>query len=200
MKKEKYCTDLTQETLKELLHYDSLSGIFTWLERPLSMFNSCKQPEGKCKEWNSRYAGIKAGHKHKNGNNFYIKISITLNKDKRVYGAHRLAFLYADGSLPVEEVDHINGDGVDNRLVNLRKVSHQDNLKNQSISSHNTSGYTGVYWSKQHKKWYSAIMVSGKRIHGGYFNNKAEAITRRKELDIQYNFHENHGREIQSVK
>lgn len=77
-----YTEVLTQKYLKKILHYSPSTGIFTWLERPISMFSHCQQPEGQWKTWNKRYAGVKAGLKSKNKNAkaFYVKINIRLNK------------------------------------------------------------------------------------------------------------------------
>lgn len=186
---------LTQNKLKELLYYNQLSGIFTWLERPLSMFRG-EDPQRICKSWNTRFAGKEAGHKWlgQNGKIFYILIGIELNGRPKLYRAHRLVFLYLNGSLPAQHVDHIDGDGTNNSRDNLREVSKQENSKNCRISSNNTSGYNGVNWYKSGKKWRVRIKVNGKEISGGYFIKLTDAIAKRKELNIEYGFHKNHGR------
>lgn len=72
-------------------------------------------------------------------------------------------------------VDHINGDGLDNRKVNLRLCYHWENIANQRMHKNNTSGYKGVHWSKEKNKWKSEIKVNYKNIHLGYFDDKIEA-------------------------
>ncbi len=104
------------------------------------------------------------------------------------------AILYSDGHFPPKEVDHIDGDGLNNRRINLREVSRQENLKNKPIYSNNTSGTVGVKWYEPTQKWQVQIDVDGKRIHSGYFTNKYDAIIRREELEIEYEYHKNHGR------
>lgn len=87
---------------------------------------------------------------------------------------HRFIFEIKHGFLP-PEVDHINGDTLDNRASNLREASRQDNCKNQALRSDNTSGYKGVYWSKHHKKYRAKVQVGKKSRHLGFFLTAQEA-------------------------
>jgi len=73
-------------------------------------------------------------------------------------------------------IDHISGDSLDNRKVNLRCCTHAENFRNQGISKHNTSGAKGVVWNKRNKNWNARITVDRKRIHLGCFNDKVTAI------------------------
>lgn len=68
-----------------------------------------------------------------------------------------------------EQVDHLNGDRLDNRRDNLRLVSNTQNQQNKKKPSHNVSGYKGVCWHKGIGKWHARITVNGQRIHLGYF-------------------------------
>lgn len=72
-------------------------------------------------------------------------------------------------------IDHINGDGLDNRRDNLRIISNQDNIRCQGINANNTSGYRGVSWHKAKKRWDAKIKVNGKAIHLGRFESKEDA-------------------------
>lgn len=74
------------------------------------------------------------------------------------------------------EVDHIDGDGLNNQKSNLRIGTHRQNMQNMSIHKDNKSGYKGVYWHKLLKKWQSSIWINGGHIHLGSFNNKEDAI------------------------
>ena len=79
---------------------------------------------------------------------------------------------------PSMQVDHINGNKLDNRKENLRIVTPQQNTWNTKKSKSNTSGYRGVYWHSQCKKWYSQIRTNKKKtIHLGMFNNKEDAAS-----------------------
>lgn len=67
------------------------------------------------------------------------------------------------------EVDHISGDGLDNRRSNLRECTHADNSRNRGANSNNACGYKGVFWVEHAKSWRARIKVNGKAIHIGYF-------------------------------
>lgn len=73
------------------------------------------------------------------------------------------------------EVDHINGDPLDNRKENLRVARHRDNLQNIKMSKKNTSGYTGVWWNKAMKKWAASIRTRGEQRYLGAFDTKEDA-------------------------
>lgn len=75
------------------------------------------------------------------------------------------------------EVDHINGDGLDNRKENLRVCTHKENTRNRKIQKNNTSGFTGVVWDKPRNKWRAHIKYLGKLIFIGHFIDKNEAST-----------------------
>jgi len=96
---------------------------------------------------------------------------------------------------PQDEIDHINGIRTDNRLVNLRSVTHRENQKNIKRSTCNTSGRVGVRWEGHRSKWRSAIKVDGREKHLGSFDSFAEASAARKAAEIKYGFHKNHGRD-----
>jgi hypothetical protein len=73
-----------------------------------------------------------------------------------------------------ERVDHINGNGLDNRRSNLRLATHQQNMRNRRRSTLNTSGYKGVHWDKQANKWHARIEVDDKKRTLGYFDTPEE--------------------------
>jgi len=179
---------LTQETLKELLHYDPDTGVLTWCTRDRKWFNGQKQH--CCDSWNTRLAGKVAGNIFKKPHNgkSYLQVSVF---DKWHF-CHRLVWLYVHGVEPTN-VDHINGDGTDNRLCNLREVTFSENSRNTKRNSRNTSGVTGVSWSESRQKWCVSICVKGKTISLGRFKEFDDAVTARKEAEKLYDFHPNHG-------
>ena len=111
---------------------------------------------------------------------------------KRYY-SHRLVFLYVSGEFPKHEVDHINHDPSDNRLKNLRLVDHLENHKNTSMKKNNTSGVTGVSWSKACNKWQARIDVGKKGMHLGEFTDIHKAIDVRKAAEVAFGYHQLHG-------
>jgi hypothetical protein len=90
-------------------------------------------------------------------------------------------------------IDHINGDEKDNRIQNLRLVTHSENNKNSSRPKSNTSGVIGVH--KKRGKWIAQIQENYKKITVGSFDSFEDAVKARKEAELKYGFHENHGRE-----
>lgn len=160
-----------QERLKELLTYNKLTGKFTRLNSAPGESNAMDN----------------AGSMNWNG---YTHIQV----DGRCYMAHRLAWIYEIGSIPEGmEIDHINHDKSDNRIENLRLITKENNLKNKSKYSSNSSGVNGVHWRKDKGKWQAKIRVNKKFIHLGYFNDIADAERARKKAEKEHGFHENHG-------
>ena len=160
---------LTQKELKEFLHYNPDTGVFTWLR-------------GRQK--------AKAGSlaKSKDGRGY-----ITMMINYKAYLGHRLAWFYFYGEWPEEHIDHINHVRDDNRISNLRRVTHQENLKNRTINKNNTSGVSGIRWENDRKKWKAQIGVDGRLTMLGRFIDKFEAICARKSAEIKYNYHYNNG-------
>ncbi len=99
---------------------------------------------------------------------------------------HRLvAIAFIPNVLNKSEVDHINNDGKDNRVQNLRWSSHQENCFNRGMYSLNTSGTKGVSFHKKSNKWQAVISVNGKQKHLGTFTNKEDAIKTRYEEAVK---------------
>jgi len=162
---------ITQDRLKELLHYDECTGHFTWA---IDIGRRVK-------------AGDTAGCIDGLG---YSAIGI----DGRKYKAHRLAFMYVNGRFPVGQADHINHIKTDNRWENLRDVSRSDNCKNRGLLRSNTSGITGVVCHKSSCRWQAQIMHDGRNVHLGLFTNKSDAIKARIAAEEKYKYHKNHGK------
>ena len=125
----KVLSALTQAKLKELLHYEPETGVFTWIESTSSRIK----------------IGDIAGNKGVDG---YIDIGIY----GKLLRAHRLAYLYMTGEWP-EMVDHRDGDGLNNKWENLRLASKRENAINSKRSAKNKSGFKGVSWHVGGKKW-----------------------------------------------
>lgn len=90
------------------------------------------------------------------------------------------------GAKQGEQVDHINGDGLDNRRENLRLCTHTENVRNARVRKDNTSGYKGVCWHKRDKKWRAAIRINGKPMWLGYYISKEEAARAYDEAAIKH--------------
>lgn len=142
---------ITIEDLRNYLDYDADSGVFYW----------------KIKVSRKTKVGGIAG----SVNSGYLRIVI----NKTRYMAHRLAWFYVHGEWPSELLDHIDGDGLNNKLVNLRLATRQQNNYNKTVYSNNKSGVKGVSWNSKRSVWAAAISVNGKDKHIGYFTDIEEA-------------------------
>jgi hypothetical protein len=106
--------------------------------------------------------------------------------DGKRYHAHRIAWALHNGAWPDDQIDHINGNKLDNRIDNLRPATNSQNGKNLKLSIANTSGHTGVTWCKTLEKWRAVIKVDGKQINCGRYACKNDAINARKSVEIKY--------------
>ena len=87
----------------------------------------------------------------------------------------------------IYDIDHINTDNHnDNRKCNLRIVTRAQNNYNHTIAKNNTSGVTGVYWSKYHNAWRATIRINYKNITLGQFKKFEDAVKCRKEAEDKY--------------
>jgi hypothetical protein len=145
---------LTVERLKEILHYDPLTGLFTWLVTV---------------NYNAK-AGSIAGTLNKSG---YILIMI----DRKSYRAHRLAFLYMTGEWPKNLVDH-KPPGVksDNRWENLREATYSQNACSRKTQEGTKSGLKGVTITPTGKHHVS-IRVEGDVLYLGTYEKAVDAAT-----------------------
>lgn len=105
----------------------------------------------------------------KNSNTFYCEAFI--NRKNKI-GIHRLIMKVNNSKL---SVDHINGNGLDNRKENLRICSHKENLRNSRKPKNNTSGYKGVSWDKSRNRWKAYIIFDYKFKYLGRFKIKKDA-------------------------
>jgi len=131
--------------------------------------------------------------------NGYLVISFLIDGKKvRVY-AHRLAWFLSHHEVPSQDIDHINQDKSDNRLVNLRSVRKSLNSRNVPLSRTNTSGVVGVCWSKKSSKWQAQCTLDRRNYHLGLFDDIHEAAKASADFRMKHGFTENHGR-LRSTK
>lgn len=177
--------------VSKLISYDPESGNLFWKERGIDCLPDWKYPcDKKVEMFNKLHAGNQA----------FISGSLTGHKLGYIYGirfgAHRVAWAIHYGKWPDGEIDHINGDTSDNRICNLRDVSHHENMMNKRTTKRNKSGINGVSWIKDRKKWYASIRYNGKTISLGKYDDKFEAARARKAAELKLGFHSNHGRSL----
>lgn len=135
---------MTQSRLKQVLDYNQDTGQFRWRRT-------------------GKVAGCKSGHG-------YWKIRV----DKRLYNAHRLAWLYVYGEWPKDEIDHIDRNGENNAIANLRQVTSSQNKLNRRKHKGKLP-WRGVMWRTDMSKWIAQASKGGKSIHIGTFDCPAAA-------------------------
>lgn len=143
---------LTQARLRELLHYNPETGVFTWL-----------------RSGPGRRANLVAGSVEVNHGYVVIRI------DYKIHKAHRLAVLWMTGAWPESEVDHENLSRADNRWKNLREATKSQNQAN--IRGRAVSGIKGAYIHdiRLTRPYRSMIKVDGHKHYLGYFFTAEDA-------------------------
>lgn len=146
---------LTQELVRHLFNYNPETGILRWRNPTNTKIRK----------------GAIAGSKTYN----YYRVNIY----NRNYRLHRIIWLYVHGYFPENEIDHIDRNGQNNKLNNLREVSRQCNLRNTGLYTTNKSGITGVYFDKTRFTWCAFIRVNGKLYNLGCCFDYIEAACTR---------------------
>jgi len=154
-------------TLRKIISYDPGNGELRW----------------KIKKGTKGKPGKLAGSIHKDHNTYYLRITINY----KIYSGHHIAFAIHYGRWP-GKLDHIDRDGLNNRILNLREATDSQNQFNRSKEITNTTGYKGVYNDrgayvaqiyKYNKKYYlgryktvkeasEAYEAAAKRMHGKF--------------------------------
>jgi hypothetical protein len=161
---------LTQEELISNLKYNQSTGVF------------CRAKVSR--PCNAKHLKSEAGYLSVNGKgNVYRKISI----NGKVYFAHSLAWLYVYGVMP-KMIDHIDGNGSNNAMCNLRLADYNINSKNKKININNKTGVTGVSMR------YGKYCVNIANIYRGCFCDLELAELVANEIYLKEGFHKNHGR------
>ncbi len=158
-------TPLTAERLRELIHYDADTGVFT----------------RRVKLCNRVHVGDVAGSIMKNG---YWRLRVDVNQ----YRLHRLAWLYVYGTWPTKFIDHIDGDPSNNRITNLREATNAENMQNvrRAQIKNKSTGLLGVTFDKSRGKFSANITINGKTRKLGRYSTAQEAhqayLTAKREL------------------
>ncbi len=164
-------TQLTQADLLEQFIYKTETG---------ELIRRLRNPTGRA-----------TGTVSYKNNGTYPVLSVRINK--KSYLVHRVIWFYMTGSWP-DQIDHINHDSIDNRWDNLRSVSQAANKKNCKKYENNSTGTTGVHKDISNGRYRASIAINGRSINLYSGLDFDEACRLRKEAEVQYGFHQNHGR------
>jgi hypothetical protein len=161
--------DIPVEFLRECFEYNPETGILTWKERPPEHF-IFGRGQNEWQRFNKRYAGKPVGTLNRG----YLQTRLHISGERyTTVNVHRICWALATGAWPQDEIDHINAIHDDNRLCNLRDFTKLENASNPNnkLRRNNKSGYRGVFWSKQYKKWVTVF----RRKCLGMFDTPEEA-------------------------
>lgn len=132
----------------------------------------------------------RAGTNTKIGNGCYRILKV----DGKKYKEHHLAFLFMLGRLPEKMVDHVDGNGCNNKWHNLRECGRSENNRNRAIQKNSSTMLCGVHIDRKSGMWRAEITKDKVRFKLGFFDNLFDAACTRKSKEIEMGFHKNHGR------
>jgi hypothetical protein len=166
--------DFDQKYLQSRLDYDPGIGIFYWRLKAVD--------DQATRGWNTRWSLKSAGRIIPINGIQYIRIGI----DYRPYLAHRLAWLYINGVWPDCDLDHVDGNGLNNKIENIRRATRSQNNMNQKLQKNNTSGVKGVFRCPKSGKYWPQINENGNKHWLGTCDTLEEASERYRLASIKY--------------
>lgn len=167
---------VSPEVLARLLSYDQDTGKLFWLPRPIEYF----------RDGGGRYTAVRA--KKIFDTTFANREALTAKNTAgyargNVFGrnlmAHRAAYCLVWGMWPKHQIDHVNGIRDDNRWVNLRAATNQQNQYNCSSAKGSISRFVGVTLCKRSLRWTAYICPDGTKVHLGNFSSEEDAARER---------------------
>lgn len=148
--------------LRSVLSYSPSTGLLTWkVDRKSGKYGNC---------FSARAGQIAGAVKEDEGVRFYRHICVASHR----ISAHRVCWALHFGEWPSGVIDHIDGDGTNNRIENLRVCSGAENMKNRRLNSNSKSGFKGVHRFSD-GVWRARISVDGRKRSLGLFSHPEEA-------------------------
>lgn len=174
-------TTLSPSQIRELFDYNPASGAITWRHHP-----------GKARNYRAgKPAGSATAVRASTGVR-YLKISIRIPGaiDTCIHAqGHQIAWAHHYGKWPDQCLDHIDGNGLNNAISNLREVTFSENGRNRRLGGTNTTGIAGVVWHKQVGKWQASAGrqdEKGRRrcVYLGVHDSLLDAAAARKRYEL----------------
>lgn len=182
--------------LRQLLAWEPETGRLFWKQRDAGWFeDGIYSSARRASSWNRKHAGQEA---FTSVNNKGYKAGTLLHGHML---AHRAIWACEYGRWPSLFIDHVNGNKLDNRLANLREVSHEENMRNARKYKTSARNIMGVRWRARSNKW--EAWIGGEKTSGRYlgsFGTEGEAIAARLAAEASLGYHRNHGTSLPSAK
>lgn len=183
--------DHTVEYLKECFDLNPVTFKLSWRTRPEHHFAHSRSQS----RFNTMYAGKIAGFEYEEVKSGLKYIKVKFHNKGIV--AHRIIWALVKGEIPEYDIDHIDGNGLNNNPENLRLCDEFINSRNKRKHKNNTSGVTGVTWRAERNKWLAQGRIyKGKdfvNTYLGMFDNIEDAAKVRKQWEEDNNFSDRHG-------
>jgi hypothetical protein len=167
--------------------FELKDGELYWRERPQSHFRNHYAAD----LFNKKRAGTRVSLSLLRWGYYGVHVSFRGTRQHAL--AHRLVWALANGRMPEAQIDHINGDPLDNRPSNLRSVTRQENSKNLARRFDNKSGVSGVTWRPATNRWSAQAQSGGRHYRQRSCKTFEEAVALRLQWEKELGYHENHG-------
>lgn len=159
--------------------YDRITGELSWKHCDASTFPN----EHAWGIWTSKFAG----HPVKKVSYGYVVVTVSYLRKTYYMLGHRVAWALENNAWPDFEIDHIDGNRMNNSAMNLRQATHQQNQHNKKLLKSNTSGFKGVHRHTQTGRWIAQIQINGSTKHLGCFDApESAAMAYRKAAEFHH--------------
>lgn len=178
---------LPPEIVKEIFEYSD--GVLLWKIRPVEHFKT-KRAQSL---FNARYAGKQSGTPLSPAKEYLIS-QISYLGEKHSLLLHIATWVVVHGEYPSGDIDHIDGNGMNNAISNLRDCGKVLNMQNKAKYRNNKSGVCGVCWYPRYNKWVAQGSSNNTKVTIGYFASLFDAVCARKSWELGHSFSERHGK------
>lgn len=175
------------EVLRESLETSGRNLL--WRTRPVEHFKSVRAQS----IFNSKFPGKIAGTPL-TPLRFYRQVWISFLGIRHQVLEHVAIWALHYGEYPDCDIDHIDGNGLNNNIDNLKLATHSENMHNKGKYKTNKSGHSGIHWYKKYCKWVATGTHDGAKKTIGYYESLEDAVQARKDWEVGKGFSQRHGK------